>query len=495
MLDHLPALLRRWRAIVVLATLGTALAALATSVAVPQYRATATLFVSLQNTEDTIMLNEGNSFAQARVRSYAEAVSSPKVTEPVVESLDLDMTPAQLGGIISTEVPLDTVLLRITATDTEPSRAARISNAIADRFTTVIAEIERPVGAESSPVRLSVVEPAAVPSAPSSPSLRLNLALGLLAGLALGVGFAVARESRDSSVRSRRDLTDSLAGSLPEGGAPPVLGSIPYDARASDHPVAGRDNAFGPRAEAFRRLRTSLRFLDVDRTPKIIAVTSALPGEGKSSISVNLAAALSELGTSVCLVDADLRRPCLARTLGLVQDAGLTTVMIGQAELRDVLQSTDSFSALTSGAIPPNPAEMLASAQFCGVLRELADSFDHVVVDTPPVLPLADVPAMAPALDGYLLVVRYARTRRGQAADAVRALRSTRTAVLGSILNVTPAKGESDYYGYGYAPSQGAQRRLPLRLPGGLRQRRSPAEGDREPPGPADPQSEPTRLG
>ena len=478
LLDHVPTLLRRWRAIVVLGTLGTALGALATSAAVPQYQATTTLFVSLQTTEDTVTLNEGNSFAQARVRSYAEAVSSPQVTEPVVESLDLDMTPAQLGDIISTEVPLDTVLLRISVTDTKPSRAARISNALAERFTEVIAEIERPAGSESSPVRLSVIEPATAPSAPTSPSLTLNLSLGLMVGLALGVSFAVARESRDSSVRGRHDLTDSLSAALPEGGVPPMLGSIPYDARASEYALASKENAFGPRTEAFRRLRTTLRFLDVDRRPKIIAVTSALPGEGKSSVAVNLAAAISELGASVCLVDADLRRPCLARTLGLVQDAGLTTAMIGQATMGEVLQSTDSFSVLTSGVIPPNPAETLASAQFRAVVRELADSFDHVVVDTPPVLPLADVPAMATALDGYLLVVRYGRTRRGQVADAVRALRCTPTTVLGSILNMAPAKGESEYYGYANGASQGAQRRLPRRLLGGLRQRGGPLTGD-----------------
>ncbi|TDC20743.1 polysaccharide biosynthesis tyrosine autokinase [Streptomyces sp. 8K308] len=476
LLNHVPTLLRRWRAIVVLGTLGTVLGALATSAAVPQYQATTTLFVSLQTTEDTVTLNEGNSFALARVRSYAQAVSSPEVTAPVVESLDLDMTPAQLGDAISTEVPLDTVLLRISVTDTKPSRAARISDALADRFTEVIAEIERPVGSESSPVRLSIIEPAAVPSAPTSPSLTLNLVLGLMGGLALGVGFAVARESRDSSVRGRRDLTDFLGVSLPEGSVPPVLGSIPYDARASEHPIANQENAFGPRTEAFRQLCTTLRFLDVDRTPKIIAVTSALPNEGKSSIAINLAAALSELGSSVCLVDADLRRPCLGRTLGLVQDAGLTTLMIGQATVDEVLQSTESFSVLTSGVIPPNPAEMLASAQYRAVLRDLADGFDHVVVDTPPVLPLADVPAMAPALDGYLLVVRHGRTRRGQVADVVRALQRTPTTVLGSILNMVPLKGQSEYYGYEYVASREAQRRLPLRLLGRLRQRRRSAD-------------------
>lgn len=469
LLDHLPALLRHWFAILVLGLLGTTLSAIATSTTTPQYRATATLFVSLQAPSDTVMLNEGNSFAQARVRSYAEVATSPRVTKPVVESLRLDMTPTELAGLISTEIPLDTVLLRITVTDTEPSRAARISNALAERFTEVIAEIERPARSDSSPVRLSTTEPAAVPTAPISPNVSVNLALGLATGLALGIGFALVRESRDTSVRSRRDLTDSLAGSLAGGVSPPVLGSVPHDARASKNPVAIDENAFSPRTEAFRLLRTSLRFLDLDRPPKIIAITSALPSEGKSSTSVNLAMALSELGAAVCLVDADLRRPGLASTLGLVQDAGLTTVLIGDAAVTDVLQSAGSLFFLSSGAVPPNPTEMLGSEQFRMVLRSLADNFDYVVVDTAPVLPVADVSVMASALDGYLLVARYGRTRRGQVASAVDALRCTGTAVLGTILNMTPTKGESEYYGYGYAAWQRAPRWLRRRPKRALR--------------------------
>ncbi|MFF9808906.1 polysaccharide biosynthesis tyrosine autokinase [Streptomyces coeruleorubidus] len=459
--DYLRFLVRRWRAIVALGLLGTAVGAFVTHTTTPQYRATSTLFVSLQDWDDSVKLNQGNTFAQARVRSYAEVVTSPRVTEPVVEFLRLDMTPSQLARKITTEVPLETVLLKITVTDTRPSRAARISDAVAHRFAEVIARIEQPEGARHSPVRLSITEHASKPKEPASPNLVLNLALGLLAGLGLGTGLAVARESLDTSVRSRGDLARCLA----DTGGPAVLGSVVLDQSASRHAVATDEDAFGRRAEDFRRLRTNLRFVDIDAPPKVVAVTSAVPAEGKTSISINLASSLAEFGSSVCLVDADLRRPSVASALGLVRDAGLTTVMIGQAKAEDVMQSAGSFSVLASGVLPPNPAEMLGSAQFRAVVRSLADRFDHVVIDTAPVLPVADTPAMSAAVDGYLLAARYAKSSRGQVADAVRALQDVGATVLGSVLNMVPAKRDSEQYGYGYEyrpKTPGRRKRLRL---------------------------------
>ncbi|MFI1953212.1 polysaccharide biosynthesis tyrosine autokinase [Streptomyces xinghaiensis] len=467
--DCLRFLVRRWRAIAALGLLGTAIGVFVTYATTPQYRATSTLFVSLQDWDDTAKLNQGNSFAQARVRSYAEVVSSPRVTRPVTEALDLGLTPSQLARKITTEVPLDTVLLKITVMDAQPSRAARISNAVAHRFAEVVADIERPVGARSSPVRLSVTEPATRPSSPASPTPVLNVALGLVAGLTLGTGLAFARESLDTSVRSRNDLTRCLAAA----GGPAVLGSVVYDQRVSRHPVATDDDVFGRRAEDFRRLRTSLRFVDIDKPPKVIAVTSAVPGEGKTSVSINLASALAEFGSSVCLVDADLRRPNVARTLRLVEGAGLTTVMIGQASAEEVLQSAGSFTVLASGVLPPNPAEMLSAGQFRTVVRSLADKFDHVVIDTAPVLPVADTPAMASSVDGYLLVARFGKSTTGQITEAVRALQEVGTAVLGGILNMSPAKGDAEQYGYGYTYKPRTRGR-----PARLRRRAKPAPMD-----------------
>ncbi|WP_327324962.1 polysaccharide biosynthesis tyrosine autokinase [Streptomyces sp. NBC_01210] len=457
--EYLRVLSRRWHVITLVALLGTGAGILTSALATPEYRATTTLFASLQGGADTSQLNQGNAFTQARVQSYADVAASPEVTKPVVKSLRLDLTPSQLAERISAEAPLNTVLVRLTVTDTRASRAARMSNAVAARFAQVIRELERPEKSKSaSPVRLTVTQPATVPSAPSSPNTTLNVALGLAVGLVLGLGLGVALETVDTSMRDSKALAECLAGA----GGPPVLSSIVQDPRAVRQPISLRDDRHGPRAEGFRKLRVNLQFAEVDQRPKVIAVTSPLPREGKSSVSVNLAATLAEEGARVCLIDCDLRRPSIAPALGLVRDAGLTTALVGQAELHQVLQSAGSFSVLTSGVIPPNPTQLLGSTQFASLLHSLAEQFDHVVVDTPPVLPFADTAAMAPSIDGYLLVARAGRTSRSQVVDALRILERVNVPVLGAVMNGAPARGEGDAYGYAYKyrPKQNTTERL-----------------------------------
>ncbi|MFP1627991.1 polysaccharide biosynthesis tyrosine autokinase [Streptomyces sp. 5K101] len=456
--QYLRVLSRRWGVIVLMALLGTAAGVLGSIVVTPEYRATTTLFATIRGGDDTSQLNQGNAFTQARVQSYADIVASPEVTAPVVKSLKLNMTPSELGSRISAEAPINTVLVRLTVTDTHAARAARISNAVADRFAWVIRELESPDGdMAESPVRLTVIEPAAVPNAPSSPQTTLNVALGLAVGLVLGLAIGVALETVDTSMRDSKALAECLAAA----GGPPVLSSIVHDSRASRRPVSLRDDTHSPRVEGFRKLRVNLQFAEVGKRPKIIAVTSPLPREGKSSVSVNLAATLAEEGARVCLIDCDLRRPSVHSALGLVRDAGLTTALVGKAQVREVLQSTGSFSVLTSGTIPPNPTRILGSAQFAAVLQDLAQDFDHIVVDTPPVLPFADTPAMAQAVDGYLLVARAGRTSKGQILDALHILDRVNVPVLGAVLNAAPARGDGEHnYAYRYQPKPETTGRL-----------------------------------
>lgn len=482
--DYLRVLSRRWRVIALVTLLGTGAGILATTLTTPEYRATTTLFASLQGDTDTSQLNQGNSFTQARVQSYADVVTSPEVTKPVVKSLRLRMTPSQLAARISAEAPLNTVLVRLTVTDTQAARAARMSNAVAVRFAQVIRELERPEGSRSpSPVRLTVTQPATVPDAPAFPNPVLNVALGLAAGLLIGLALGVTLEKVDTSMRDSKDLSACLAGA----GGPPVLSSIVQDPRAARQPVSMRDDMHCPRAEGFRKLRVNLQFAEVDKRPKVIAVTSPLPREGKSSVSVNLAASLAEEGARVCLIDCDLRRPSIAPALGLVRDAGLTTAMVGKAELGHVLQSAGSFSVLSSGMIPPNPTQLLGSTHFAALVRSLAEQFDHVVVDTAPVLPFADTPAMAHAIDAYLLVARAGKTSRSQVVDTLRILERVNVPVLGAVLNAAPTRGDGEAHGYAYKyqPKQNTTARLSAlvssRLAGVVPGRRSAPKGSGAP--------------
>ncbi|MFF4961607.1 polysaccharide biosynthesis tyrosine autokinase [Streptomyces sp. NPDC001222] len=452
----LKALARRWPTVLVSLVLAIGAAFAATALSTPVYEARTQLFVATRTGDDTAQLNQGQSFSQARVQSYAAIVTTRQVTGFVVKKLRLRTTPEELASRITAEAPINTVLIDITVRDTVPRRAARIANAVADRFGDVVERLETPrraagsehsggsssrSGTPASPVSLGVTQEAVAPTAPVSPRPVLNLAAGALAGLLLGAALVAVRENLDTTLKT--------SAALGEFTALPGLGSIPYDKSVPKQPLVSAD-VHSKRAEAFRKLRTNLQFAQVDDRPRIIVVTSSVPGEGKTNTAANLALSLAEAGVSTCLVDADLRRPCVAGAFGLVQDAGLTTVLIGQARIEDVLQEGGGrLAVLTSGAAPPNPTELLASARMKEVLRELADSYEVVIVDSAPLLPVADTVGLASLAQGALLVVRAVRTRREQVRLAAESLERVGVRVLGTVFNMDPAPKGDQYGAYG----------------------------------------------
>ncbi|MGW5341642.1 polysaccharide biosynthesis tyrosine autokinase [Streptomyces sp. HUAS TT3] len=450
----LKALARRWPTVVVCLVLAIGAALAATSLSTPVYEARTQLFVATRTGDDTAQLNQGQSFTQARVQSYAAIVTTRQVTRPVVEELRLRTTPEELASRITAVAPLNTVLIDITVRDTEPKRAARIANAVAQRFSAVVERLEAPkyapgsersrssrTGDAASPVSLGVTQEAVAPVGPVSPRPLLNLAAGVLGGLLLGAGLVALRENLDTTLKTSE--------ALGEFTVLPGLGTIPYDRNVPKQPLVSADG-HSPRAEAIRKLRTNLQFSQVDDPPRIIVVTSSVPGEGKTNTAVNLALSLAEAGVSTCLVDGDLRRPCVASTFGLVQDAGLTTVLIGQACIEDVMQQVGGgLSVLASGALPPNPTELLASARMEEVLRDLADTYEVVIVDTAPLLPVADTVGLASLAQGALLVVRAAKTSREQVRTAAESLDRVGVRVLGTVFNMAPVPRGDRYGTYG----------------------------------------------
>ncbi|MDF3297631.1 polysaccharide biosynthesis tyrosine autokinase [Streptomyces tropicalis] len=451
----LKALVRRWPTVLLclVPTVGAALAV--TFLSAPVYEARTQLFVATRSGEDSAQLNQGQSFSQARVQSYAAIVPTRQVTEPVVKELGLHTTPEELASQITAVAPLNTVLIDIAVRDTVPERAARIANAVAARFSAVVERLEtpkhRPGTARSkshaddetttSPVSLGVTETAVAPTHPVSPRPLLNLSAGVFGGLLLGAGSVVLRETLDTTLKSSEALGELTA--------LPGLGTIPFDRNVPRRPLVSMDG-HSKRAEAFRKLRTNLQFSQVDDRPRIIVVTSSVPGEGKTNTAVNLALSLAEAGVSTCLVDGDLRRPCVASTFGLVQDAGLTTVLIGQARIEDVMQQAEGrLAVLASGAVPPNPTELLSSGRMTEVLNELADTYEVVIVDTAPLLPVADTVGLASLAQGALLVVRAARTSRDQVRTAAASLDRVGVRVLGTVFSMAPVPKGDPYGTYG----------------------------------------------
>ncbi|HLN60790.1 MAG TPA: CpsD/CapB family tyrosine-protein kinase [Symbiobacteriaceae bacterium] len=204
-------------------------------------------------------------------------------------------------------------------------------------------------------------------------------------------------------------------------------------------------------AEAFRVLRTNLQFLGLDEPLRSILLTSAAPGEGKSTTAANLGVAFAQAGTRVCLVDADLRRPMLAKLLGLENWAGLTTALIGQAPLEECVKKTpvEGLWLLPSGPVPPNPAELLGSERMAALLERLKAEYDLVLIDSPPVLAVTDAAVLAPRTDGVVLVIRAGRTDRRAVQRARTALETVHARVLGTVLGgVAQSEKEGYYYAY-----------------------------------------------
>ena len=434
--DYLRILRKRWLVILVLTLVGIAASATATLLMTPQYRATTQVFVYVPSSGTVGELAQGGSFAQNQVRSYAEAVSTPRVLDDVVASLGLDETADELGESVTAEAPLNTVNIEIAVVRESPTEAADIANATTSSFEAVIDDIT------SGQVSVSVLREASVPREPISPNTNLNLALGLLIGLAVGIGLAVLMEVLDTRIRGQRDV-EALTQA-------PIIGGIAYDPNAVKRPLIVQDDPHSPRAEAFRTLRTNLQVLDIEPGARSFVITSSVPAEGKSTTSANLAIALADSGARVVIIDGDLRRPKLAEYMGLEGAVGLTDVLIQRASLGDVLQpwGRRGLSVLPAGSVPPNPSELLGSRAMQSLVHALEQEFDVVIIDMPPLLPVTDAALVSKMTKGALVVAAAGKTDRRELEGALAALENVGARVSGIIITMLPTKGP-DAYGYG----------------------------------------------
>lgn len=441
--EYVRVLRRSWILIAAAVLVGVLCAAAASVMTKPVYTADTQLFVAIQSSGSVQELQQGNTFTQARVQSYVKTVATPIVLQPVIDDLGLNTNADELSSRIKATNDLNTVLISITVEDSSPVRAAAIAQGTANSLVRAVEILEKPTTEGLSPVSLSVVAPATAPSAPSFPNTRLNLILGLLLGLAAGIVASLLRSNLDNRISSEEDVravTDL-----------PVLGGIAYDSAAVKKPLLSQAANRSPRAESFRQIRTNLQFANVSHRAKSLLVTSSLPGEGKSTTAINLAIALAQAGQTTCLVDADLRRPMIDEYLGLERSAGLTTALVGSADVNDLLQrwGDNDLYVLTSGQIPPNPSELLGSDQMQGLLSGLEDAFDAVIVDAPPLLPVADSAVLAQRVGGVVLVVGSQKIKHNELEKSLAALDMVEANVLGVIMNRLPAKG-TDTYSYGY---------------------------------------------
>ena len=445
--DYLRILRNHWIAVTA-AVLLAAVAAFGWSSIQPKvYAANSSGFVMSGSGGDAGMDNLDDVLSKSRAASYVVLAKDRETASIVVDDLGLDTSPEALVGNIDAAQTPDTVVISITARAGSPDEAQALADAWVAALATRVRDIEAGKSGDGQGMRIEVSESAQLPTSPVSPQTERNVLLGAVLGGLLGMAYAVVRTLLDRRLRSaddiERDLHVAVAGSVPDVG---------------DHHglfvTSAGPGASALAAEAVRRLRTNLSYMDVDNPPRAIVITSPKQGDGKSTVAANLAAAIALSGQSVTLVDADLRRPRVAGLLDLDDSVGLTDVLTGRLDLADAVQelpTIEGLRILTSGSRPPNPSEILGSNAMRGLIGKLAGE-GMVIIDAPPLLPVTDAAILAHSADGALVTVSAGRTLDTDLSSALNHLEAVHARPLGVVLNRVSKRtvGASNYAHYGY---------------------------------------------
>jgi capsular exopolysaccharide synthesis family protein len=388
------------------------------------------------------------------LRTYARWMTEPPILQKVISDQNLPTDPVALARQITVTPEPNTTILDVAVRDTDSARAMNTANTLVNDFIAQVKDTQQTEATPNSKDNFVVVAPAVQPTQPVFPKPLLNIALGLFVGLIVGLGLAFVLDYLDQSVRSDEILRER-AGLVP-------LGHIAYvPAKAERRGELVTLGADSPVVEAYKALRTNLLFSSVDKEVKTIVITSAVVNEGKSRTAANLAIVLAQAGHRTLLVDADFRRPSQHRIFGRVRNVGLSNLFVqdtSDASLFVLDEQVKDLVVLASGPTPPNPSELLGSAQMQALLARFKQGFDYVVMDTPPVNAVTDASVLAAISDATILVVETNKATYTGVLHAKQALERVGARVLGSVMNKMRPVGGSYYYeryGYTYTAPNG----------------------------------------
>jgi capsular exopolysaccharide synthesis family protein len=375
--------------------------------------------------------------SQSLARSYGEIAGSRNIAERVARKLDDGTTAGDLLAVVGVEPLSETQLLEISAEDEDPERAQLIANT----YATVFAEYTEGQLQTSTQARVTLADPAPVPTSAARPKPTVYTVIAGLIGLALGLALAFLREQLDTRIRSIDELEERVD--------VPILGRVPMRGRS--------DSSAQAFSEAYRILRTNLQFVRADKGLTSVAITSGRAGEGKTTSTAQLALAAAEMGLTVAVVEGDMRKPSLQRTL--LPDTtgqlwpGLSNYLVEAASLDEVMHRAGkpNLYLVPAGPTPPSPSSLLEVPRGNQLVGELLERVDFVIVDTPPISVGADAAIMSTWVDGVIVVVDLLRSTHNGLADALKQVGAVHATTLGLVLNRDKgavAGGYGYYYGY-----------------------------------------------
>lgn len=425
----------------------------------PTYSATAQVFAtysdsSAQDDNNISNFSNASTYISNQIQSYPTLATTEAVLKPVIDDLGLDTTVANLAGQITATNPTNTAFVNITAETGDAKQASDIANSVAESLSNVVEKSLHASGKES-PVKLSVVQRAAEPVTPSSPNVALYLAVGLVAGLILGVFATLIRDLMATRVKESRDLQDIINA--------PIMGRIPTDESLQER---GKpliiSNPSGRITEEFRRIRTNLSFTSKveGSDARMIVISSVEPSEGKTTVSVNVAVALAENGAKVLLIDADLRHPSVADHIGLEGGAGLTHVLSDQATVKDAVQRywKPNLHILPAGPKPLNASMLLNSKTMSKLLDTALHTYDYVIVDTAPLVVADDAAVFGAKGNGIVLVSGCDVTMKRDLKEIAVQLDNLNVPVMGFVFNFAKERKVSANGNYYYYYDEGGKK-------------------------------------
>jgi tyrosine-protein kinase len=438
-MDYLRIFRRYWWLIVILTIVGGGAGYVTTLFLTPEYQSTTRMFVATQNGTSVTEAYQNNLFSQERVNSYAGLAISEQVAARAVDQLKAPISPDELRNKITAAPEGKTVLLDVSVSDPNPAQAQTYANAVADQLVGLVSELETSRRGGSPAAGVVVVDEASYPTAATGLGFWTIIALGAAGGLIVGIIAAVLWGVMDKRLRGR----DSVEGTTGTN----LIGVLPSDSQRARVEVVDLGGN-GLYAERVRELRTNLRFAvpaGASSPARTIAVTSPSSDEGRTTTALDLAAALAESGRSVVLVEGDLRNPVLADKLPLddqsrigAADSGVSTVLAGehalpQALIGEVPVGAHKIALLPAGPKAPRPGELWANDRAGAMFDDLAQGFDYVVVDTPPLGAYADGANIGALCDGALLISRIGRTTSSALRRAVQSLQTANVKLLGPV--------------------------------------------------------------